>query len=269
MNPDIIIPTWNSAKTLRECLKSIKREMPNSRIIIVDRYSIDDTIKIAKEFDCEIYYNDVSLGAARQLGISRVKTKWFAFVDSDIVLCEDWLKKMRAFIAEGVGAVQSVALFFEYSKEEYLNYLKQERFKKGVFKVSTERTYTWATLLRTDVVRDIDIGKENVQEDVVIGRYMIDRGYDWLIVPVFVRHLHVGKVSSRARWNGAITKRTGYAKPVDILLKGFYWSFKGGVKLSFVMKTLDPLLYRIWVQVNMVIGYLFPERFEVWDRGVE
>ena len=47
----VIIPTYNSEKTLPLCLESIKRQTyKNIEVIIVDNFSVDRTVDIAKRY---------------------------------------------------------------------------------------------------------------------------------------------------------------------------------------------------------------------------
>ena len=46
-----------------------------------------------------------SRAKARTEGIRSVTTDWFLFVDSDVVLCKDWYKKVQADLKGGVAAV--------------------------------------------------------------------------------------------------------------------------------------------------------------------
>ena len=47
----IIIPTYNSEKTLPLCLESIKRQTyKNIEVIVLDNFSIDRTVDIAKRY---------------------------------------------------------------------------------------------------------------------------------------------------------------------------------------------------------------------------
>jgi len=51
----INIPTYNSEKTLRKCLETVKSQTyKNMEIIIIDSYSKDKTLGIAKKYDCKI-----------------------------------------------------------------------------------------------------------------------------------------------------------------------------------------------------------------------
>ncbi len=51
----LIIPTFNSASTLKACLESIKKQtLQPDEIIIADGHSTDETIEIAKNFNCSV-----------------------------------------------------------------------------------------------------------------------------------------------------------------------------------------------------------------------
>lgn len=60
---DYIIPTWNSGSTLRLALESIDKYGNPKQKIIVDRFSEDDTLGIAKDFNCKVVITNASLGA--------------------------------------------------------------------------------------------------------------------------------------------------------------------------------------------------------------
>jgi probable beta-1,3-galactosyltransferase len=52
----VIIPTYNSSRTLEKCLKSIKNQTyKNIEIIVVDNNSIDNTKEIAKKYTGKVY----------------------------------------------------------------------------------------------------------------------------------------------------------------------------------------------------------------------
>ena len=83
----IIIPTLNSERTLRECLKSIRdQSYKNVEIIIVDSFSNDGTLKIVKEFKCTIIQTKWKLLGARYIGVKNSKGNYVFMVDSDQIL---------------------------------------------------------------------------------------------------------------------------------------------------------------------------------------
>lgn len=83
----IIIPTFNSEKTLALCLQSIKNQTyPNIETIIVDSHSQDKTVEIAKQFGTKILLSHSERSAARNLGSKKSKGVFVLFVDSDMEL---------------------------------------------------------------------------------------------------------------------------------------------------------------------------------------
>lgn len=100
----IIIPTCNSEETLLECLKSVySQNYPFYEIIIVDNYSADGTIKIAKRFSAKIIQEKSNPAMARNIGITNATGKYILFLDSDQVLsspvieeCVEKCKKEKA-----------------------------------------------------------------------------------------------------------------------------------------------------------------------------
>lgn len=89
----INIPTYNSEKTIGKCLDSIKNQTyKNIEIIIVDGYSKDRTVKIAKEYGVNIYYA-LELSKARRLGIEKSKGIYIFFLDSDQTIDSDIISK--------------------------------------------------------------------------------------------------------------------------------------------------------------------------------
>lgn len=77
------IPTYNSERTLEECLHSVKNQTyPYIEIIIIDSYSKDRTLEIAKDYGAQVFFAD-SLSEARKVGIKNSRGKYIFFLDSD------------------------------------------------------------------------------------------------------------------------------------------------------------------------------------------
>jgi len=109
----IIIPTYNSEKTLFECLKSVySQSYPFYEVIIVDNYSTDGTLDIAKKFGVKIIQAKSNPARARNIGIANSAGKYILFVDSDQILSpsviEDCVKKCEK---EKAGMVRIPEIF--------------------------------------------------------------------------------------------------------------------------------------------------------------
>ena len=82
----VIVPTYNSAKFLETCLKSIKDQTyQNIEIIVVDEFSKDRTREIAKKY-AEVYSCRGERSIARNFGIEKAKGKYVLIIDSDMEL---------------------------------------------------------------------------------------------------------------------------------------------------------------------------------------
>ena len=97
----VIIPCYNSEKTIRTCLKSIpKRE--DVEIIVINDGSIDKTIGYLKNFqhfankDMHIidYKENKGVSYARNQGINRAKGEYLVFIDSDDYIYPDVFNKI-------------------------------------------------------------------------------------------------------------------------------------------------------------------------------
>lgn len=95
MNPlvSVNIATYNSAKTLRKCLDSIRSQVYKEvEIIIMDSYSQDGTLDIAKDFKTRIVFAE-SLALARKAGADASNGKYIFILDSDQILEPNVIKE--------------------------------------------------------------------------------------------------------------------------------------------------------------------------------
>lgn len=82
MKISAIINTYNEENNLFECLKSIGWV---DELIVVDMYSTDHTVEIAKQFTNNIYYHQFTgyVEKARNYAISKAKGEWIIILDAD------------------------------------------------------------------------------------------------------------------------------------------------------------------------------------------
>lgn len=97
----IVTPTKNSAKTLGQCLASIRaQDYPQQKVelIVVDAASTDQTRSISQSYRAKILDNPLVTGeAGKAVGVKAAEGELIALIDSDNILpTRDWLRRLVA-----------------------------------------------------------------------------------------------------------------------------------------------------------------------------
>ncbi len=150
----IIIPAYNVAPYIEECLQSLLvQTFVNWEAIVIDDGSIDDTVAIIKKFSDErirfIEQKNAGLSATRNRGIKEAKGEFILCLDSD-----DRLHKNTLQTCYEIAQKQQVeAVTFDgYDFKTVAN--KEEILPKGYFDRSgkfKEGGYTGQRFLETEV----------------------------------------------------------------------------------------------------------------------
>lgn len=131
----IAIPTYNEEKNIAKCLKSIfKQDYPKKllEVFVVDDYSRDKTVEIAKKYSIKILYSGAHDGeVGKMIGFKRAQGELFLYLDADIELHgRDWLRKMVRPLQEEpeiIGSFTRVVQKKSYSPlTRYLSYHPQQ-----------------------------------------------------------------------------------------------------------------------------------------------
>jgi len=166
-------------------LESIFREIPVDKLIIVDGYSTDDTIEFVRQYTSCIIQDNRGRGKGREIGIRQVDTEWFAFVDSDVILCPNWFEEIRKSITPEVGAIHGLVLP-TYSKSfcRSMAFLRRKKLEDYLLYRQRKVALTMALLIRTELVKDISIPVDlHVREDKYIQDWIVGKGYKYIVSP--------------------------------------------------------------------------------------
>lgn len=93
----IIIPVYNSEKTLDACLKSVySSTYKQFKVILIDDGSTDSSINIAKKYPVKVIRLKQRSGPARarNVGVEHAKGEIIIFIDSDVIVEQDSLNKI-------------------------------------------------------------------------------------------------------------------------------------------------------------------------------
>ena len=115
----IIIPVFNSSRTLESSLKAIfESDYPHFEVIVVDDGSTDNSVKIANKFPCKVIKKKSNTGAAdaRNIGAMEAKYDILFFTDSDCIVKKDTISKIVSSFNKNFDVVAGI-----YSKQPYNN----------------------------------------------------------------------------------------------------------------------------------------------------
>lgn len=83
----VVIPTFNSERFLEKCLASVKGQTyGNTEVIVVDNYSTDGTMAIARKYADLVLLKGLERSAQVNFGVHHARGKYVYRVDSDFVL---------------------------------------------------------------------------------------------------------------------------------------------------------------------------------------
>ena len=112
MKISIIIPVYNSSLTLKECLEAIfNSNFKNFEVIVISDNSTDNSVGIAKQYQCKIIELSENKGPAfaRNEGAKISEGDILLFVDSDVIIKKDALNYLsEKFLQNEIDAIQGI-----------------------------------------------------------------------------------------------------------------------------------------------------------------
>lgn len=117
----VIIPTYNSVRTLSRCLSSLSNQsVSHFEVLVVDGGSKDGTLKIAKAFPNVLTINARGHypGASRNLGAKNAKADILLFLDSDCEADQALIERhLRAYyMNDNLDGVQGIIRSASHSR---------------------------------------------------------------------------------------------------------------------------------------------------------
>lgn len=213
----IVIPVYNSEKYIRRCLDSIsKQTVTNYKVIIVDDGSKDNSLAICKEYadkydniDC-YSIKEAGVSQARNYGISKVKTKYIMFMDSDDVVSDRFVEIMLKTIRDTKCNIaecsfrriaESDNIEFNQKSGKYTILDKEQAIRQLTNNEHTH--YVWNKIFRTAIFKGIRFIPGRYYEDIAIMYRLFERAehiayveaelYGYCINPVSITNTHNDK----------------------------------------------------------------------------
>jgi lipopolysaccharide/colanic/teichoic acid biosynthesis glycosyltransferase/glycosyltransferase involved in cell wall biosynthesis len=151
----VIIPAYNSEKTLPACLAAMGHQtLPPDEVIVVDDGSQDSTVELARRAGAKVV-SQVHSGpaAARNLGARSAKGDLILFTDSDCEPDPDWVRLLsQPFADENVVGVKGT--YLTRQKEWAARLVQQEyeaKYERMSHQASIDFIDTYSAAYRRDI----------------------------------------------------------------------------------------------------------------------
>ena len=231
----IIIPNYNGAQFLPNCLKSVKTAIENCpdcqfEIILVDNASTDNSVLLFKKLtdllkikNCKLKINSSNFGFAKAVnqGIMAAKNDWVVLLNNDLTMAPDWFSLISKAITKNksnkyscfCGTVlnksgnkfESQGLDFNI-KGKCNNISNNLDFNPKL--LSSTNSEIWGSsaalvVYSKDVIKKIGLFDEDFfayEEDVDLALRLNRLGYKTLYIPIALS-FHLGGGTSRNMGN--------------------------------------------------------------------
>lgn len=226
MDASVIVPAYNAAATLGDCLAAINSQtLPRAHyeVIVVDDGSRDDTGDIARQHGAHVVRQEnAGQAAARNRGVQDAQGEIVAFTDADCAPAPQWLAELVAPFADssiagskGAYRTRQRSLAARFAQVEYEErYQRMSRLRYIDFVDTYSAAYRRAVFVENGGF-DASFPGDASGEDQELSFRLSERGYKLVFAPqAIVYHRHPPTLAAYFRRK----YKTGYWKALVLRL---------------------------------------------------
>ncbi|MFH1280902.1 MAG: glycosyltransferase family 2 protein [Candidatus Beckwithbacteria bacterium] len=252
MTISVIIPAYNSAKTLPSCLNSLSNQtLKPLQIILIDDGSTDNTIQVIKQLQKELpkililTQSHQGPAVARNLGVKKARGDILVFVDSDMEFDQGFLSQLtlpiRKKTAKGTWSGNEWVKNWDNTWARCWNYNQNRRTPRMIGDLSRQRP-VFRSVLKSEFIRVKGFDNIGYTDDWTLGsklgyipRVTTAKFYHHnpdTLIKVFNKANWIGKrqyklgklgtIYTIAKANALFSSLTGLYKSVRYLTPGFF-----------------------------------------------
>ncbi len=115
MNPDlsVVVISQNAERHFEACLNALKKVSDD--VVIVDHYSEDATVEIAKAAGCRVFSKKwTGYSAGKNFGNAKAKHDWILSIDADEVLSDELIQSINSLEPDDKQCVYAINCLSSY-----------------------------------------------------------------------------------------------------------------------------------------------------------
>jgi len=186
IKPDlsIVIPLYNAEKSISKTLAAIfKNTFKNFEVIVINDGSTDNSLIKMKEYPI-IYFSQKNSGAsrARNYGAEKARAEILVFIDADIIISDNTLKKIYDTFKENknveiLGGMPDSLNHYRNKISDYENLYIHYQFQKQ--ENTTNAFYTSLVAIKKNIFKKLNGFDEHIAiiEDMDFGQKLLNAGY--------------------------------------------------------------------------------------------
>ncbi|MBK1858646.1 glycosyltransferase family 2 protein [Cerasicoccus arenae] len=176
----VVIPTFNSAQYLVDCLDSVAREATAGvEFILVDGASSDETLDICKRYrdvlDVIMSEPDSGQSEAFNKGFRRARGRYFTWLNSDDVICPGSLRGVLDFLSKSDEAWITANTIYLNADGRVIRYLCGGGFEAFAVRLGLLNIFGPSSFIHRDLYQKVGPLNEEMH-------YCMDAEYWWRIV---------------------------------------------------------------------------------------
>ncbi len=274
----IIIPIYNSAKTLKRCFESLKAQTyEDFEVILVNDGSVDDTEVVCKSIAEEdnrvryLYQDNGGVSKARNYGLSQAIGEWVTFVDAD-----DWIEPnmLETMVANSVGVdIVGVNVSFDYPDRQVMAHMSKSLVRKCDYKsfplaillpeasnyydnltLSVEITGSvWGKMVRSQILKNNNIKFVEglpLGEDGLFWLRCFSAANDFVLIDVLGYHYVIAENSANFRYRQDIEN-------VNAIYRNAYMKALPLVPEKYRKEFSSLLYYRMYSNLRKITKYFY------------
>jgi len=263
----IIIPTYNSEKTIRSCLDKILKESKKlkSEIIVVDDCSADKTVEVIKTFqDIKLIKleNNQGAGNARNKGAEAAMYENLCFIDSDINISEESVLNLvkRLTKDSSTGSVAAIPDVTNLNENSWTSNFVGLKSCYGFDDVKTEKDFSVCTSEFCVISKELFFSIGKWKAFYAAGGEEFDMGYK--ILKINKKNIKTNSATYSGYWCSLdvrfkrIIERT--TKYIPLFLEKREFDTKGSfATLGQFFSTLTTLLIVVYALISLIFNNTF------------